>query len=102
MLAMQRRLSVLLAPLNAGDLVLLTLSARGSWRADLEKGATIELGRGSDDEVIARTEHFVRTMPRVGARFQQALASADLRHADGFALRLKGVTYAPAAKPAKR
>ena len=102
MLAMQRRLSVLLAPLNAGDLILLTLSARGSWRADLDKGATIELGRGSDDEVIARTERFVRTMPRVGARFQHALASADLRHADGFALRLKGVTYAPAAKPAKR
>ena len=102
MLAMQRRLSVLLAPLNAGDLILLTLSARGSWRADLDKGATIELGRGSDDEVIARTERFVRTMPRVGARFQHALASADLRHADGFALRLKGVTYAPAAKPATR
>jgi len=102
MLVMQRRLNELLEPLGAGDLAELTLSARGSWRVELDEGATIELGRGSDDEVIARAEHFMRTMPRVTARYRHSLASADLRHADGFAVRLKGVTYVPAAPARKR
>lgn len=104
MLAMQRRLRTALAPLQAGELAQLTLSARGSWRVALDKGAEIELGRGSEDEVLARTEHFVRTMPRVTAQYQRPLESADLRHGDGFAVRLKGVsTQVPAValrKPA--
>ena len=103
MLAMQRRLQPVLAPLGAGDLAQLTLSARGSWRVELDKGAAIELGRGSEDEVLARTEHFVRTLPRVVAKYQRPLESADLRHTDGFALRLKGVaTNVPAAAARKR
>ena len=92
MLAMQRRLATALAPAQAGDLAQLTLSARGSWRVDLDKGAVIELGRGTEDEVLARTEHFVRTLPRVAAQYQRPLESADLRHSDGFAVRLKGIT----------
>ena len=91
MLAMQRRLQPVLAPLGAGDLAQLTMSARGSWRVELDKGAALELGRGSEDEVLARTDHFVHTMPRVVAQYQRPLESADLRHADGFAVRLKGV-----------
>ena len=91
MLAMQRRLQPVLAPLGAGDLAQLTMSARGSWRVELDKGAALELGRGSEDEVLARTDHFVHTMPRVIAQYQRPLESADLRHADGFAVRLKGV-----------
>ena len=103
MLAMQRRLQPVLAPLGAGDLAQLTLSARGSWRVELDKNAAIELGRGSEDEVLARTEHFVRTLPRVVAKYQRPLESADLRHTDGFALRLKGVaTNVPAAAARKR
>jgi hypothetical protein len=39
-----------------------TLSGRGSWRAELDTGAVIELGRGSEDELVARTERFVRTL----------------------------------------
>ena len=92
MLAMQRRLRTPLAPLPAGDMAQLTLSARGSWRVELDKGAAIELGRGSQDEVLARTQRFVRTMPRVVAQYQRPLESADLRHGDGFAVRLKGVS----------
>ncbi len=92
LLAMQRRLATALEPARAGDLVQLTLSARGSWRVELDKGAVIELGRGTEDEVLARTEHFVRTLPRVAARYQRPLESADLRHQDGFAVRLKGIT----------
>ena len=103
MLAMQRRLHPALAPLGAGDMAQLTLSARGSWRVELDKGAAIELGRGSEDEVLARTEHFVRTLPRVVAKYQRPLESADLRHTDGFALRLKGVaTNVPAVAARKR
>ena len=103
LLSMLRRLGPVLEALNAGDLTLLTLSARGSWRATLDKGAALELGRGSEDEVLARTAQFVRTMPRVQAQYQRPLESADLRHAGGFAVRLRGVTtqvLAPA--PRKR
>lgn len=92
MLAMQRRLRSALAPLQAGDMAQLTLSARGSWRVELDKGAAIELGRGSEHEVLARTERFVRTMPQVVVQYQRPLESADLRHGDGFAVRLRGVT----------
>ena len=103
MLAMQRRLQPVLAPLGAGDLAQLTMSARGSWRVELDKGAALELGRGSEDEVLARTDHFVHTMPRVVAQYQRPLESADLRHVDGFAVRLKGVvTNVPAQALRKR
>ena len=103
MLAMQRRLQPALAPLGAGDLAQLTMSARGSWRVELDKGAALELGRGSEDEVLARTDHFVHTMPRVVAQYQRPLESADLRHVDGFAVRLKGVvTNVPAQALRKR
>ena len=69
------------------------LSGRGSWRIDLDSGAVIELGRGGEAEVLARSERFVRTLSQVTARFrQQPLEYADLRHADGYAVRLTGVT----------
>lgn len=95
MLAMLRRLEPLLARLDAGDIESLALSGRGSWQVGLEGGAEIELGRGSDDEVIARTGRFVRTVAQVTGRFQRPLESADLRHPDGYAVRLRGVTTEP-------
>jgi cell division protein FtsQ len=70
----------------------LTLSQRGSWRAELDSGAEVELGRGSDDEVIARSERFIATVPQVTQRYQRPLEYADLRHRDGYAVRLKGIT----------
>jgi len=85
-----------------GDLAQLELSARGSWRATLDKGAVIELGRGSEDQVVARTQRFVATLPRVEARYQHPLETADLRHADGFAVRLKGVTVSEPVPPAHK
>jgi cell division protein FtsQ len=85
-----------------GDLAQLELSARGSWRATLDKGAVIELGRGSEDQVVARTQRFVATLPRVEARYQRPLETADLRHADGFAVRLKGVTTSEPVLPARK
>lgn len=70
----------------------LDLSSRGSWRATLERGAVIELGRGEDAEVQARYAQFARNIQRITAHYQSTLASADLRHAEGFAVRLRGVT----------
>lgn len=102
MLAMYRRLAPALAPLQAGDLTGLHLSPRGSWRVTLDKGATVELGRGSDDEVLARTQHFVRTLPQVVAAYQRPLESADLRHVGGFAVKLRGVTTQVAAPPQRK
>jgi cell division protein FtsQ len=106
MLAMMKRLGPVLSAQQRGhrdgDLAQLELSDRGSWRATLDKGAVIELGRGTDDEVIARTQRFVQTLPRVEARYQRPLQTADLRHVDGFAVRLKGVTTSEPVPPARK
>ena len=102
MLALVQRLAPVLAPLG-GDLQRLELSHRGSWRAELDNGATVELGRGSAAELLARADRFVRSLPQVTARYQRPLLYADLRHADGYAVRLKGITtLAPATPAAKR
>jgi len=102
MLAMLGRLKPAFEPLQAGDVAQLNLSARGSWRAELDNGAVIELGRGTDDEVIARLGRFVRTVPRVIAQYQRPIESADLRHTDGYAVHLKGVAIVPSAAAARK
>ena len=98
MLALYR---ALVPVLRASDLDIeqLMLSARGSWRVLLDNGATLELGRGSQAEVLARVQRFVRTLPQVQERWHAPLETADLRHADGYAVRLRGVTTTPAAPP---
>lgn len=100
MLALLQRLQPLLARADL-DVVRLRLSGRGSWRAEVDNGATIELGRGTDDEVLARTERFVRTLAAATSRWRAPLEYADLRHRDGYALRLRGIgnTGAAAAAP---
>jgi cell division protein FtsQ len=73
----------------------LELSARGSWRVKLDTGAVLELGRGSVDEVLARTRRFLKTLTQVTSRYERrvsALDSADLRHENGYAIRLRGVS----------
>jgi cell division protein FtsQ len=97
MLAMATRLGRVLAPLD-DPVETLRLTSRGSWRAELDSGAAIDLGRGSDDDVLARVERLVRTLPAVATRFggaPRALVHADLRHPDGYALRLAGISTAP-------
>ncbi|HEV7912346.1 MAG TPA: cell division protein FtsQ/DivIB [Albitalea sp.] len=102
MLAMLNRLAPLLERLDA-RIDGLSLSGRGSWRIELDSGAEVELGRGSDDEVLARTERFIATLTQVTSRFQRPLEYADLRHGDGYAVRLKGITTViPAAKERKK
>jgi cell division protein FtsQ len=101
MLRMYRRLDPLLARIDA-HVETLELSGRGSWRAGLSNGATLEIGRGAEDELLARTERFVRSYGQIDARFERPLAYADLRHADGYAVRLKGVSTLADAAPSKR
>ncbi len=103
MLTLLRRLEPVLAPLDA-RIETLELSGRGSWRAELDSGAEIELGRGNNDEVVARTERFVGTVTQVTSRYQRPLQYADLRHNEGYAVRLKGISTAvdPSGKPARK
>ena len=73
----------------------LELTGRGSWQARLDTGALLQLGRGSPAELLARTQRFVNTLTEVTAKYGRkpdALESADLRHEDGYAIRLRGVT----------
>ncbi|MBT2302678.1 cell division protein FtsQ/DivIB [Variovorax paradoxus] len=93
-LGMYRVLQPLFAPYEL-SLEALTLSGRGSWRAVLDTGAAIELGRGQSEEVAARTQRFLVTVAPVARQYGRTLASvegADLRHNEGYALRLRGVT----------
>ncbi|HSW27829.1 MAG TPA: cell division protein FtsQ/DivIB [Burkholderiaceae bacterium] len=90
-LSMWRTLAPVMQPLGS-PIESLLLPGHGSWRARLANGVVIELGRGEPQAVAARAERFVRTLPQVSASYQRPLLAADLRHADGYAVRLKGVT----------
>jgi len=95
MLRMYQLLIQALRPLDEG-VERLDLSGRGSWRATLYKGEVIEIGRGDEAEVLARVRRFVSTISQVVAGSGSApLESADLRHADGYAVRLQGVKTNP-------
>ncbi len=103
MLALYRRLQPLFAAYQLQPEAL-QLSGRGSWRLELDTGATVVLGRGSEDELVARSDRFLRTLGQVTGRFQRDLEHADLRHADGYAVRLRGITttLVPAATATKK
>jgi cell division protein FtsQ len=81
----------------------LVLTPRGNWELELDNGANVELGRGSAEELAGRTQPFVQTLTQVASRYgrtPEALVSADLRHENGYAVRLRGVgtTGADAAR----
>lgn len=93
-LGMYRLLAPLFQPYEL-NVVELGLSSRGSWHVLLDSGALVELGRGRSEEVVARTERFLRTVSQVAAQYGRTVASvegADLRHNEGYALRMRGVT----------
>ena len=98
MLSMLRRIRPVLATLEM-EVQTLELSRRGSWRAELDSGAFIQLGRGTEDEVASRLERFVRTLPQVTGRYEHPLEYADLRHEGAYAVRLRGVSTQVAGKP---
>lgn len=103
MLAMYGRLAPLFAAQRL-EPVLLQLSGRGSWSLELDNGATVVLGRGSEDELVERSDRFLRTLGQITGRFERDLEHADLRHADGYAVRLRGITttIVPAASATKK
>ncbi len=80
----------------------LDLSGRGSWRATFASGPVIELGRGAQAEVVERFDQFARSVSQVTSTYHSPLLSADLRHADGYAVRLRGVTTQISGKPVNR
>lgn len=83
----------------------LELSSGGSWRARLDTGAALELGRGGVVDISARVRRFLSTLTQVTARYTRhasAVESADLRHENGYALRLRGVSTTVAPVPPKK
>ena len=93
-LGMYRLLAPLFQPYDL-SIEELGLSSRGSWHALLDSGAVIELGRGRSEEVVERTQRFLRTVTQVAGQYGRTVGSvegADLRHNEGYALRMRGVT----------
>ena len=74
------------------------LSPRGAWEVLLDSGLSLELGRG---DVAPRLERFVAAWPGLAARGVEA-KHADLRYANGFALRLARREASPAPNPQTR
>jgi len=73
----------------------LELTSRGSWRILTTGGAWLEMGHGNETEIADQLKVFFRTLTQITARYGRtptALLGADLRHKDGYALRLRGVT----------
>ncbi|HET7844755.1 MAG TPA: cell division protein FtsQ/DivIB [Xanthomonadales bacterium] len=75
----------------------LALSPRGGWTAQLANGAEVVIGREQPEQRFAR---FVAALPRLEPGALAQLARADLRYANGFALRLQEpVAPEPAREP---
>lgn len=70
----------------------LELSERGSWRAKLDSGADIELGRGDSQQLLDRAHRLTATIGQLTQRYPGAVESVDLRYPNGYALRMRGVT----------
>ncbi len=86
-----------LAPLGS-PVAEVRLSPRGAWEVVLESGLDLELGRG---DVQLRLERFAAIWPQLIARGVEA-KHADLRHANGFALRQAKAHPVPGPLPRER
>lgn len=101
-LAMYRSLQDMVSPLDWGVTALL-LNRQGAWQLLLDTGAWIELGNGNNQDVLERMQRFVRTVTQISGKYGRradAVQSADLRYAQGYALRLRGVETTTAETPA--
>lgn len=75
----------------------LGVDARGSWSLALDNGAEVVVGRTDAERRIGR---FARLLPQLQAERGAALARADLRYANGFALRWQALPKpSPAVSP---
>ncbi len=76
----------------------LELTSQGSWRAQLDSGAVVNMGHGSLSDIQQRTRQLINTLTQVSSRYGRALESADLRYSTGYAIKLRGVTTVTAAE----
>lgn len=74
-----------------GPVAQLTLTPRGAWRATLESGLVVALGRG---EWRSRAERFVAAWPQLPEETRTGTTHADLRYPGGFALK-RAATVTP-------
>jgi cell division protein FtsQ len=72
------------------------LTRRGSWSIRTADGAQWMLGR---QEPLTRIERFVRVLPMVLSSSQGEIERADLRYANGFAIRWRQVLAPQSAQP---
>lgn len=72
------------------------LSERGSWTLVLGSGAEVEIGR---EQATSRLQRFIAVLPRLEATRSGGFERADLRYANGFAIRWQTpAAPAPAVK----
>ncbi len=93
MLDMYKNVWTAMNPLKQ-KLKILELNPRGSWIATLEGGAHIELGRGGVVDVIDRVSKFSTGAEQMLTRLNKKsidIQYIDLRHSDGYAIRMHGV-----------
>lgn len=93
-LAMYQAIAPLFEAVDA-SVAELELTEQGSWRVQLGSDAVIELGRGGIEAVHARVHRFTKTLTQIVSRYGRqtsAIESADLRHDNGYAIRLQGVS----------
>lgn len=74
------------------ELQRLELTGQGSWRATLDNGADLELGRGEPADVVARVRQFTATIRQITRQHGHSLESVDLRYPAAYAVKLRGVT----------
>ena len=67
------------------------LSPRRAWRVRLDNGMTLEVGR---EQVAARVARFLLAYPHTIAPLGRRADAVDLRYANGFAVRVPGLTAA--------
>ncbi len=73
----------------------LEFTPRGSWRVKLNAGTIVELGSGSVLDMVARVQRLLQTVSQVTSLYHRHpthLALVDLRHPNGYAIRLGPTT----------
>ena len=101
---MYQKLTPVVAPLDR-RITRLDVSSRGSWGlllGDETDPVEVTLGRGTMQELVARTERFVGTVTQVTSAYRAPLLQADLRHNNGYAVQLKGVRSIEPSSPTGR
>jgi len=75
------------------------LSERGGWTLTLASGAEVEIGR---ERTAERLQRFIDVLPRLMAGRSGGFERADLRYANGFAIRWQDGDVPAAASREKR